>query len=292
MKGRRRRPVFLTDPCAYNGAVHSPPATRAPSRSPRSWLLAASLLASAAILGAAAPLEAGQIEIPRPGEHEFVLDLAGLLKPADAEKIRTDCAKLLKEKATPIVVVTIESMAAHGGEGLRIETFATLLFDQWGVGHAELGGRSWNTGILLLVSKGDRKARIELGAGWGRRQDAQCRQIMAQRIVPAFKRGQDARGIVQGVEALDAMARGLSLPRAPRPWWHWALVVLGVVLAVWTGISLYRSGHRGWAWIFWAVVLAAGAFLLFRLLTRRGGGFSGGSFGGGFSGGGGASGSW
>ncbi len=34
--------------------------------------------------------------------------------------------------------VTINSMADHNGEGMRIETFARLLFDQWEIGHAEL----------------------------------------------------------------------------------------------------------------------------------------------------------
>ena len=70
----------------------------------------------------------------------------------------------MTDKAIPIIIVTIESMAKHGGAGMRIETFATLLFNQWQIGHAKLGDQDWNTGILLLVSKGDRKARIELGA--------------------------------------------------------------------------------------------------------------------------------
>ena len=123
-------------------------------------------------------------------------------------------------------------MAEYGGEGLRIETFARLLFDQWQVGIAKLGDQNWNTGILVLVSVGDRKARIELGAGWGREKDQLCQQIMDERMVPRFKQGDFSGGITAGVEALEAMARGKELPTVPRPWWHYALVV-----------GVHRAGH-------------------------------------------------
>ncbi len=244
--------------------------------------------------GPAAP--AVEITLERPGEREFVRDLADMID-ADAEThIRQLCDRLLRDKATPIIVVTIQSMAEHGGEGMRIETFATLLFNQWQIGHAELGKQYWNTGILLLVSKGDRKARIELGAGWGHREDALCRQIMDQYIIAQFKRGRFSEGIVAGVEALDTMARRLELPSRPRSARRSVLPIVLLGLGIFTVVSLVRRGTRGWAWLFWSAVFAVLAFVLYSLASSRGsssgGGFSGGSFGGGFSGGGGATGSW
>ena len=234
-----------------------------------------------------------EIDLDPPGDREFIRDLAGMLDPGAKERIRELCDSLLTDKATPIIVITIESMAKYGGEGMRIETFATLLFDQWGIGHATLGDQDWNTGILLLVSRNDRKARIELGGGWGRREDALCRQIMDGHIVPEFRQGRFSEGIVAGVEALDKMGRKLELPTRPRPWWHYALVVASIGLAVFTIVSLVRNGSSGWAWVFWGVVFAVVGTILYQMLTSRGsGGFSGGSFGGGSSGGGGATGSW
>ena len=214
------------------------------------------------------------------------------------EELRKSCDKLLTDKAIPIIIVTINRMADHGGAGLRIETFARLLFDQWEVGHAKIGkrGHDWNKGILLLVSVGDRKARIELGAGFGRQKDALCSQIMNEQIIPHFKKGDFGSGIVAGVKALDAMARGEELPTVPRPWWHYALVVGFIGLAIFTVISLIRRGSSGWAWLLWAAVFGIVGYMLYSALTNAGrggsGGFGGGSFGGGFSGGGGASGSW
>ena len=245
----------------------------------------------------APPALAQRIGLPRPGPREFILDKANLLTPADRETIRAICDRLLTDKATPVIVVTIDSMADHGGGDLRIETFATLLFDQWQIGHAKLGGHDWNTGILLLVSRLDRKARIELGAGWRRDKDAQAEQIMQDHIIPRFKSGDFSGGIVAGVEALDAMARDRQLPATPRPTSHYLLVAGAIGLGIFTVVSLARRGSGGWAWIFWGIVFTVIGSILYGLLTRNsrgggGGGFSGGSFGGGFSGGGGASGSW
>ena len=240
-----------------------------------------------------------QLSLDPPGQREFVRDLADLLH-ADAEaEIRQICDTLLTDLATPIIVVTINSMADHGGHDMRLETFATLLFDQWEIGHAQVQfktsePRDWNTGILLLVSKGDRRARIELGAGWGHREDQLCQQIMDEQIIYHFKQGRYDDGILAGVTALDKMARKLELPTRPRPWWHYGLIVGLTGLGAFTVVSLIRRGASGWAWLFWGAVFTLLGVLLYQFLASqsRGGGFSGGSLGGGYSGGGGASGSW
>lgn len=272
-----------------------------------------------------ASLQAVEITLDRPGDREFLRDQAQLLSAADSEEIRTRCDKLLTDKATPIIVITIDRMADHGGEGMRIETFARLLFDKWEIGQAQLNGQTWNTGILLLVSSQDRKARIELGNGWGRDKDAVCDRIMQDQIIPRFKQRDFSGGIRAGVLGLDAMVRELPMPgvavsasastdsssseqgftsqatpgKKTDPW-----ILLGMAaLAVFTVVSLVRSGSNGWAWFGWAIVFTLVGSILYSLtigsVSRRsswgggsGGGFGGGSFGGGFSGGGGSTGSW
>jgi len=232
--------------------------------------------------------------LPRPGQREFVRDLADMLSAHEEEEIKTLCDQLLTAKATPIIVVTINSMAEHGGRGMRIETFARLLFDQWEVGVDKINGQVWNTGIMLLVSKDDRKARIELGGGWKRDHDDQCARIMAELIIPEFRQGRFSDGIEAGVEGLDKMARGLKLPARPMSMRAY-LIIAGVIgLAIFTAVSLYRRGSSGWAWLLWAAVFSLAGIILYHALTSRGGGggYGGGSFSGGSSGGGGATGSW
>ncbi|MDP7288227.1 MAG: TPM domain-containing protein [Phycisphaerae bacterium] len=232
--------------------------------------------------------------LPRPGDREFVRDLADMLSAEDEQEIRTLCDELLTAKATPIIVVTIKSMSDHGGRGMRIETFARLLFDQWEVGIAKVNGKSWNTGILLLVSEGDRKARIELGAGWKREKDDLCSEIMNELIIPKFKDGDFPGGIIVGVQALDKMARDLEISKAARPMWHYLVMIGGIGLAIFTAVSLYKRGSSGWAWLFWGLAFTVVGMLLYNMLRSSGDGdgFGGGAFGGGSSGGGGATGSW
>ena len=244
-----------------------------------------------------------RVELEPPGEREFILDHGQLIAAEDEERIRGLCDKLLSETAIPLVVVTINSMAEHGAPGTRIETFANILFDQWGIGYEQIGGHSWNRGILLLVSRNDRKARIELGADWAHDFDTISGRIMNGHIIPRFKKGEYSGGIVAGVEGLEKMARGIKVPSGmltfgngePLEWWHYAIVLGGIGLVIFTVISLIRRGAGGWAWVFWGVLFAVIGAILFQMLrsgARGGGGFGGGSFGGGFSGGGGATGSW
>jgi uncharacterized protein len=224
----------------------------------------------------------------KPPSTDWFVDSAGLLDSAAKQDINQIVFKLWKDQRVPIYVVTIPSLAAQQAEGLRIERYAFDLFNSWGI-----GSENRNFGMLLLVSKGDRKARIELGSGWGARSDVQAQSIMQDQIVPRFKEGDFSGGIVAGVAALDKLARGLELPSPYRPPWQIALWVGGILLSVVVGISLIRSGQKGWGWAF----LAFAATLLFFLLkaiasSSAQSGSSSGGFGGGSSGGGGATGSW
>jgi uncharacterized protein len=88
---------------------------------------------------AVSPASALEITLERPEDRAFVRDLANMLDKVAEDRIRDMCDKLLTDKTTPIIVVTIESMANHGGAGMRIETFATLLFNQWQIGHESIG---------------------------------------------------------------------------------------------------------------------------------------------------------
>jgi uncharacterized protein len=169
---------------------------------------------------------------------------------------------------------------------------------------AKINKQNWNTGILLLVSKRDRKARIELGAGWKREKDDLCAQIMGELIIPKFKDGEFSLGIVVGLEALDKMARDLKIPRQPWSMERYVVIIGVVALTAFTIVSLFKRGTSGLAWLFWRELFAAVGLILYVLReisvdddgflggSSGGGGFSGGSFSGGSSGGGGATGSW
>lgn len=220
----------------------------------------------------------------KPPAENFYVDEAGLIAESERAAINETAKALLRDHHVPIIVVTIPSLAAHNARGYTIERYAFELFNEWGI-----GSEKRNYGMLLLVSGGDRRARIELGAAWGYSFNVQAQEIMNGLIIPRFKEGKFSAGILAGVRGMDAIARGLALPKPKQPWWTIPLIlgVLALVIAI--IYSLFKNGQKGWGW---ALIALLGVILFFLLRSALQGRGSGGAFGGGYSGGGGASGSW
>ncbi len=134
-----------------------------------------------------------------PADRKFTQDYAYLI---DSDKALEAIEALQHDASvhhdTPITVVTVPSMARFGGDGYSIEKFARAWFNHWTIG---------SRGILLLVSRDDRKARIELGADWGHRFDARTDRIMSKDILPKFKNADYSAGIAEGVRELASMAK-------------------------------------------------------------------------------------
>ena len=240
------------------------------------WLFAALLCAQQTVI------------IPPKPVTGYVLDQAGMLTETTIGQINLIAEGAQREASAPIVVVTIPSLASVGA--YDVEFYATTLFNAWAI-----GDRKTNRGVLLLVARDDRKARIELGAGWGYTRDADCQQIMDGWIIPNFKAGDFSGGIIKGVQALDSMVRTGKVPRPPLPVWVWpAGGGLGVFLFFLIR-NLAMVGMGGWGGAF---LRGLGRFVIEVLSSSgRSGGSSSGGGGGGFSGGGssgggGASGSW
>lgn len=243
------------------------------------------LLFAALLANLAGDVQAQQAGFPaKPASSSFYVDEAALIAPAEGQAINEVAKALLRDDQVPLIVVTIASLTAHNAAGYTIERYAFELFNEWGI-----GSERRNYGMLLLVSKGDRRARIELGSGWGHSYNLQAQEVMNTLIIPGFKRGSYSEGILAGVRGMDALARGLALPKAKQPWWMipLMLVALGLIIAV--IVSLFKNGQKGWGW---ALIALLGVILFFMLRSAMRGGGSGGAFGGGSSGGGGASGSW
>lgn len=231
---------------------------------------------------------------PQP-DRGYVTDLANLLTSEQEEELESRLYTCEKENGFEMAVVTIDSIADWPGTAnSSIETFATGLFNAYGIGNVPK-----NNGVLLLVAVRDRKARIELGAYYGRARDGDANRIMQRVIIPQFRKDRYDKGIINGTRALIAEFGGMRII----PGWV-KLVVAGLIIVlIPVTISLFRSGKRGWGWVCVGFIIIL--LLAFFVLTKKtvqslpeggssGGGVGGfgGGFGGGFSGGGGATGSW
>ncbi len=138
-------------------------------------------------------------ELPIPELTGRVVDRAGLL-PADAARaLDARLAAFEQETSHQIVVLTLPSL-----EGEAIESFSIRVAERW-----KIGQKGLDNGAIVIVAAEDRRARIEVGYGLeGVIPDAVAARILREHMIPEFRRGAMGDGIVAGVEALMAAARG------------------------------------------------------------------------------------
>jgi uncharacterized protein len=240
-----------------------------------------------------------------------VVDLAGILSPAEEETLVRRLETIETETSVQIVVATIRSL-----EGEPIEDYSIRLAESWKIGQAGL-----DNGAIIVVVPSERRVRIEVGYGLEPViPDGVAGRIMRERMTPAFREGNYYAGISSAVEGLElaarkeypeAPARRTSSP-SPVPDIGSILIVyfilgvlgnaIGILLGVIGGAIAFPllGGSLAAALGWWAAPLGGFLGLFAVLILRglsnsgswtwhppRGGGFGGGGFGGGGFGGGG-----
>ena len=212
----------------------------------------------------------------------YINDYAGVLSPADKDRIEHMLDQLEKQTGIQFSVVTIHTLNDYGANGVHIQNYADSLMDNWGV-----GDNKKNNGILLLFAQTDRKVAISMGAGYQHQYNSTLQNIVDNDMLPYFRQGEYSRGIYEGVsKTIDVVTVRVSWFQ----YYKWHLLLGGLcILSTAAGISCMRAGRKGWGWAFFTLAFVLLLFLL-RLIMKING--RKGGFGGGRSGGGGASGSW
>ena len=155
------------------------------------------LLISLGVMAAAALPALAQSGYPtRTDTH--VNDFAGVLTAEDEAQLRNTLQSLQSERGIEGVVVTVDAIADYG-TGDDVESFATNLFNRWAI-----DDRETNDGFLILVAVQDRRVRIELGRAYGRRYDDAMRRVIDEEMLPAFRDGAYAAGMLAGTDATIA----------------------------------------------------------------------------------------
>jgi uncharacterized protein len=179
----------------------------------------------------------------------------------------------LKEKTgAEIAVVTVETT-----QPLSVFDYAMKIAEAW-----KPGAKGKDNGVVFLVATKDRKMFVVTGYGVeGVLPDGKVGAIQDEYVVPAFKQGDYARGILEGARVMARLIAdeyGVTLTgAAARP----SLGERRKREQLDPGMTLLLG------FIFLAVLLAAFTGTRRSRYTRFGGGRSyGGGFGGGFGGGG------
>lgn len=227
-----------------------------------------------------------------PAYSRPVMDEAHLLSADTAEKLSVQLEQIYRAGGSQIAVLTVDSL-----NGIPIESAGIKTAEVW-----KLGTAKGDNGVLLLISKGDRAMRIEVGQGLeGALTDIYSKRIIEDVIVPRFKAGEFEGGVLDGVVSIlgytdpnvsltnlasrRERSRGSQLGRnvgliGILAWLLFNHPIIFVFLLFFVLSMFGRGRHRG----FWG---GGGGF------GGGGGGFGGfsGGGGGGFSGGG-SSGRW
>jgi uncharacterized protein len=219
-----------------------------------------------------------------------VVDQAKILRPETVDLIGGAFRRLKERGGSQINILTVESL---GGE--TIEQASIKVVDQWKLGTGKL-----DNGVLFLISRDDRKMRIEVGQGLeGNLTDLHSKRIIEDTVAPAFREGKFDEGVLMGAVQIiqrtdpeidpNELFQGTTFNRRHPTvsndgfgnWLFIALIILFILSRIiFGGPRRFGPRYSGWG----GGGFGGGGF-------GGGGGGSWGGGGGGFSGGG-ASGGW
>ena len=228
-----------------------------------------------------------------PNPARLVNDYANILTPEQNQALEKKLYEFDNTTSNQIVVVIVKSL-----EGNDVADAAIELGRSW-----KVGDKKNNNGVVLLVSKDDRKLNISPGYGLEKAlPDLVCQQIIQSIIVPNFKGNDYYGGIDRGTDAIIQATKGeFTAPegynkRSARTPFSRIIFIIIIIIFI---LSVFgRGGGGGGTFMsrrgFMPIIFPGG------FGGNSGGGFGGGGgssggfggFGGGSFGGGGSSGSW
>ncbi|MCA0177102.1 MAG: TPM domain-containing protein [Proteobacteria bacterium] len=164
------------------------------------WLLAL-------LLALALPWAGAQDLRAVPELSARVTDEAALLTADERAALEAKLAAFETEAGPQIAVLTVPNTAPED-----IAAFAYRVASTWKIGRRDVGD-----GVLIIVSKDDRRVRIEVAKALeGAIPDLAARQIIDRAVRPAFREGKFAEGLSAAADQVMARIRGEHLP-LPEP---------------------------------------------------------------------------
>ena len=137
--------------------------------------------------------------------RRYVSDPTSILSPAATDTIDAILGRLEKSTGIETAVVMLPSIGEND-----IFDFSTSLFRKWGIGK-----KKSDNGLLILFVMDQHKVRFATGYGIeGTMTDAMSKRIQTQYMVPAFKRSDWNKGMVDGVRAAAKVLDGSMEPEA------------------------------------------------------------------------------
>jgi uncharacterized protein len=175
-------------------------------------------------------------------------DTAGMIPAEVRERLEGKLTAFEKETGAQVAVLTIDTLS-----GDVLEDYSLKVAQTW-----RLGRKGVDDGVLLLIAKGDRKMRIEVGYGLEASSRMQCRRILDDIVRPEFRNGDFGRGVEAGVDAIIGSIQGKDVipSRSPAGRTRASQVPLGarligsvvftLVIGVFSLLALLTKGCQSW----------------------------------------------
>jgi uncharacterized protein len=222
-----------------------------------------------------------------------VVDLADGLSAVQQKALDERLSAFEQRKGSQIALLIVRSTQPE-----TIEQYAIRVAEQW-----KLGRKQVDDGAILLIAKEDRTLRIEVGYGLeGALNDATCKRIIDELIVPRFRENDFFKGVSVGLDAMMRVVDGEALPPPSQmeelqlgdagllPVIFIAALIIGAVMRKRMGrgkAALLTGALVGLAvWLFTSLILFALFSALIGIVITLAGAHIGGG-GGGWGGGGG-----
>lgn len=254
-------------------------------------------------------------QTPIPPFDSPVVDTTNTLDAATRRQIAQQALALQQRKGSQLQVLMIPSTQPED-----IEAYAVRAFESF-----RLGRKGIDDGVLLVIAKDDRKARIEVGYGLeGAIPDIAAGRVIQEYLVPRFRQDDYAGGVVDATAQLVKLVDGEPLPEpvasnraGPDTGDEWLFILFAAFISSLMARSIFAGLPAGLRILFTAAIGGLVAWLMSQLLFVAGvgvvigffagllgggggryarhrdwGGFGGGSSGGGSWGGGSSGGGW
>jgi uncharacterized protein len=134
---------------------------------------------------------------------QHVTDQTGTLNATQIAELEAELVALEQRKGSQLTVLIISTTGSEALENYSLQVAEKN----------KLGRKKTDDGILLLIAKDDRKARIEVGYGLeGAVPDALASRIIREYLTPKFRQGDFFGGIKDSLQALTKLIDGEILP--------------------------------------------------------------------------------
>lgn len=175
--------------------------------------------------------QAKEVPIPKAKANVYVYDADNLFDESEEKEINNMLISLEKKTRAEFAVITVQSLL-----GKEIEDYSIKVANELGIGKEDK-----DNGVLLLISRSDKRVRLEIGKGLeGILNDAKCGRILDEYFVPYREKDEYSEATKLTVQAVinviatdagvtvDGVDESVTIPEEEEI--PWLSIIIGIII--------------------------------------------------------------